>query len=171
MGKIIEQIKMTGTLVLPLVCVLLVPVGFIYGVHVSDTITVDLPWIANSGDTKKTVVDVVDPASLYQLGFDYEFGNGVDQDRDEAVRFWRLAAEQGHAGAQIQLGSRYHSGTVVAKNLEASAHWFRQAADQGHPEGQYTVLLTLSVKACRRTTTKLTCGSNGRWRRTSSRNG
>ncbi|MDE2823433.1 MAG: tetratricopeptide repeat protein [Chloroflexota bacterium] len=140
MSKTIEQIRtITGALVLPLVCVLLVAVGFIYGVRVNDTITVGLPWVTDSEDTPNPTVDVVDPASLYQLGFDYDLGNGVGRDRDEAFRLWMLAAEQGHAGAQVQLGSRYHSGTVIAKDLEASAYWFRQAADQGHPEGQYNL--------------------------------
>lgn len=108
----------------------LVTVGFIYGTRVNDTIRKDEP-----------VIDVGELASgsLYQLGFDYDVGNGLDQDRDEAVRLWTLAAEQGHAGAQLQLGSRYHSGTVIAKDLETSAYWFRQAADQGHPEGQYNL--------------------------------
>jgi TPR repeat protein len=34
----------------------------------------------------------------------YEYGYGVVQDYAEAVRWFRLAAEQGHAKAQYNLG-------------------------------------------------------------------
>ncbi len=38
------------------------------------------------------------------LGFCYEFGEGAAKDLKEAVKFYRLAANQGDAGAQINLG-------------------------------------------------------------------
>jgi hypothetical protein len=38
------------------------------------------------------------------LGIKYDDGEGVTQDHAEAVRLWRLAAEQGHAMARCILG-------------------------------------------------------------------
>ena len=37
------------------------------------------------------------------LGDCYIFGYGVEQDYEEAVKWWRLAAEQGNAEAQNNL--------------------------------------------------------------------
>lgn len=39
----------------------------------------------------------------YKLGLRYEKGDGVDRDRDEAIKWFRRAAEQGLVDAQIQL--------------------------------------------------------------------
>lgn len=37
----------------------------------------------------------------------YKFGEGVPQDYVEAVKWFRMAAEQGYAGAQHNLGVMY----------------------------------------------------------------
>ena len=44
-----------------------------------------------------------DAAAQFNLGFMYETGAGVPQDDREAVRWWRLAADQGNAEAQSAL--------------------------------------------------------------------
>lgn len=41
----------------------------------------------------------------FSLGFIYENGKGIAQDYVKAARFYRMAAEQGHAIAQYHLGS------------------------------------------------------------------
>jgi TPR repeat protein len=53
----------------------------------------------------------------------------------EAAKWYRKAADQGHAEAQYQLGDLYYS-TVNGGEAEA-AKWYRKAADQGHAEAQY----------------------------------
>ena len=45
----------------------------------------------------------------------HEHGMGVDQDCQEAVRLYTLAAAQGHASAQCNLGAMYTSGRGVAQ--------------------------------------------------------
>ena len=47
------------------------------------------------------------PSAQFNLGKMYELGRGVTQDDAEAVRWYRLAAEQGHADAQYNLGNMY----------------------------------------------------------------
>ena len=46
------------------------------------------------------------PHAQYNLGVMYENGQGVPQDYKTAVKWYRLAAEQGDAGAQFNLGVR-----------------------------------------------------------------
>ena len=50
----------------------------------------------------------------------YIIGMGVGRDSAEAAKWYRKAAEQGHANAQNNLGLMYMSGRGVAKdNAEA----------------------------------------------------
>ena len=46
----------------------------------------------------------------------YANGKGVVQDEAEAVRWFRLAAEQGHVVAQYDLGCSYRDGRGVAQD-------------------------------------------------------
>ena len=61
----------------------------------------------------------------------YDSGKGVAEDAVEAVRWYRLAAEQGHAGAQFFLGQMYNSGKGVAEDAVEAVRWYRLAAEQG----------------------------------------
>ena len=47
------------------------------------------------------------PGAQYNLGVMYDQGDGVTEDHAEALRWYRLAAEQGHAEAQFNLGVMY----------------------------------------------------------------
>jgi len=44
-----------------------------------------------------------DPDAQYRLGESYEEGKGVEQDQKEAVKWYRLAARQGHVNAKAAL--------------------------------------------------------------------
>ena len=46
----------------------------------------------------------------FKVGVTYDFGQGITRDYDEAVRWIRLAADQGRARAQTNLGIRYRAG-------------------------------------------------------------
>jgi TPR repeat protein len=65
------------------------------------------------------------------LGVCYEDGSGVAQDEAEAVRLFRLAADQGNANAQCNLGMCYEDGSCVAKDEAEAVRLYRLAADQG----------------------------------------
>jgi uncharacterized protein len=65
------------------------------------------------------------------LGACYTRGRGVAQDSSEAFRWYLLAAEGGHAGAQGHVGHCYESGTGVARIGTDSARWLKAAAAQG----------------------------------------
>ena len=61
----------------------------------------------------------------------YENGIGVKKDNDEAVKWYREAAEQGHADAQYNLGYMYEKGLGVKKDKAEAEKWFRKARGQG----------------------------------------
>jgi hypothetical protein len=54
----------------------------------------------------------------------------VPQDGLEAVRYYRLAAEQGDAGAQFSLGECFERGEGVAQDLAEAVRHYRLAAAQ-----------------------------------------
>lgn len=52
----------------------------------------------------------------------------------EALRWYRMAAEQGHAAAQVHVGNLYTDGEGVSQDYDEALRWFRKAADQGDKE-------------------------------------
>jgi len=62
----------------------------------------------------------------------YAKGQGVPQDYTEAVKWYRLAAEQGDAVAQSILGLKYAKGQGVAQNYIQAYMWETLAAAQGN---------------------------------------
>ena len=71
-------------------------------------------------------------ATRRDLGWCYANGEGVPQDFQEAVKWYRKAAEQGHADAQNNLGNRYYKGDGVMRNLVEAYKWFSLASAQGN---------------------------------------
>ena len=66
----------------------------------------------------------------------YGNGLGVPENDAEALKWHRLAADQGHAKAQFTLGLIYAEGLGVPKNNVEAAKWFHLAADQGNSHAQ-----------------------------------
>ena len=64
---------------------------------------------------------------------------GVPQDYKEAVRWYKLAADQGHASAQYNLGLMYATGQGVPQDYKEALRWYKLAADQGHASAQYNL--------------------------------
>jgi TPR repeat protein len=63
----------------------------------------------------------------------------VGKNEAEAVKWYRKAAEQGDAGAQLNLGVCYENGTGVAKDEAEAIKWYRLAAEQGCAGAQYNL--------------------------------
>lgn len=58
----------------------------------------------------------------YQLAWCYATGYCVEMNQTEAVKWYRMAAEQNYPQAQLELGNRYLDGNGVAKDyVEAFA--------------------------------------------------
>ena len=61
---------------------------------------------------------------------------GEAEDYAEAAKWFRLAAEQGHASAQYHLGVMYSNGTGVPENIAEALKWYHKSAEQGHVSAQ-----------------------------------
>ena len=58
---------------------------------------------------------------------------------DEAVKWFRLAAEQGSVIAQFNLGSMYSNGQGVPQDYTEALKWFSIAAEQGSAPAQFNL--------------------------------
>ncbi len=65
------------------------------------------------------------------LGYLYDKGLGVEQNYTEAVKGYRLAANQGLPIAQSNLAKMLDNGLGVAKDYKEAARMYRLAANQG----------------------------------------
>ena len=63
----------------------------------------------------------------------------MQQDLEEAVKWYIRAAEKNHAEAQAYLGFMYMTGRGVRRNDAEAAKWHRKAAEQGNALGQYNL--------------------------------
>ena len=66
-------------------------------------------------------------------------GKGVQQNDAEAVKWYRRAADQGHAEAQYNLGVMYDDGQGVQQDYAEAVKWYRRAAEQGHAKAQFNL--------------------------------
>ena len=66
----------------------------------------------------------------------YDNGEGVIEDDKEAVKWYRLAAEQGDAVAQSNLAVMYATGQGVIQDNVYAHMWFNIAAANGDEEAR-----------------------------------
>jgi TPR repeat protein len=71
--------------------------------------------------------------SWYQKGESYH----KKENYAEAAKWYRMAADKGHAEAQFSMAYLYVYGFGVPYNLREAASWYQKAAEQGHAEAQY----------------------------------
>ena len=65
--------------------------------------------------------------------------NGVKKNYKEAVKWYRLAAEQGLAVAQYNLAFCYYNGYGVSQSYAEAVKWYRLAAEQGDATAQFNL--------------------------------
>ena len=81
---------------------------------------------------------VEEAKEFYNTGEDYFYRrNGKIKNYEEAVKWYRKAAELGHTHAQYSLGYCYYWGKGVEKDEEEAIKWYRKAAEQGNADAQY----------------------------------
>lgn len=70
----------------------------------------------------------------FNLGVRYYHGQGVEQSYEEALKWYRMAADQGLAEAEYVIGDMYFCGTGGVQDNETALEWFTKANDHGHPK-------------------------------------
>ncbi len=71
------------------------------------------------------------------LGESCHYGIGRQSDSSEAVKWFRMAAEKGHARAQCWLGYCCQHASGIKEDMVEGVRWFQKAATQGEVTAQY----------------------------------
>lgn len=76
-----------------------------------------------------------DAKPLYEQGEKYY----ADKNYNDALYYYRRAAELGHAPAQYSLGYMYENGKGVEYDYEEAVKWYRKTAEQEYAPAQYNL--------------------------------
>ena len=81
-----------------------------------------------------------DVAAMRNIGHLYRWGQGVEKDINQAIHWYRMAAEKGFSRAQANLAAIYLQGDEgVPVNYEEAHKWFAAAAVQNLAVAQYNL--------------------------------
>lgn len=86
------------------------------------------------------------PQSHYELGVAYYTGEGVDENEEEAVRFFKLAAENNHPAACYMLGDCLLDGIGVDVDRALALEWLIRSAELGHRGARSRVMAVLEKR-------------------------
>lgn len=91
--------------------------------------------LANRPATSDDPNNPTDPRKQYELG---KRCREEDLDDEKAIYWFKKAANQGYAKAQLALGVCYEEGTSVnKKDWDKAFYWYGKSAAQGNAEAQY----------------------------------
>jgi hypothetical protein len=82
---------------------------------------------------------IKDKELQFTLGNMYYFGNGINQDKLEAIRLYKLASENNFADAQYALSIMLYNGDGISEDKLEAIRLYRLAAIQGHTDAQYNL--------------------------------
>ncbi|MBF0562783.1 MAG: sel1 repeat family protein [Alphaproteobacteria bacterium] len=93
-----------------------------------------------AGNALRSMAEQGDKDAQFHLARMLYAGNGIQQDKREAIFWIREAANQGNIEAQYQFAHWIFDG----EHAREAALWFRKAAEQGHLNAQYWLATMLS---------------------------
>jgi hypothetical protein len=72
-----------------------------------------------------------------KLGDMYYKGSDVERDYNEAVKWYKEAAEDGNADAMYKLGNLYFNDKIQSAAKDEFMFWYKKAAENGHIKAQF----------------------------------
>ena len=116
-------------------CAMCLIVEFVSSVHAQQT-DADQKYL----EAKTKQAQQGDAQAQCELGLIHELGlRGISTNLEEAVKWYRKAADQNLADAQFHLGMCYSQGHGVARDGKSGMNLIRKAAEQGQAEAQFMV--------------------------------
>jgi TPR repeat protein len=70
--------------------------------------------------------------AIYETGWMYSEGMGVDRDYKIAMEYYLDAVTKGHTGAMNAIGNAYKNGFGVNQNYTEAFNWYMKSAEQGN---------------------------------------
>jgi TPR repeat protein len=87
----------------------------------------------------RTLAHGGDPEAALVLGMRYRDGDGVPRDEEEALKWYRLSADQGHAAGMDNVGFMHLRGLGVPQDFNIAAAYFKGAAAKGDDQGLFNL--------------------------------
>lgn len=81
-------------------------------------------------------VEKGDPEAQFELGLIYYNGQNVKQDYEQAIYWFKKAAENGIVEAQHNLGVIYYNSWGIKQDYEQAFYWFKKSAEQNYAISQ-----------------------------------
>ena len=97
---------------------------------------------ANNGDKDNALLCVIEAAKRGHSKAQFRLGIFYHEDKEDyknAFLWYKTAANQKLADAQINLGYMYANGQFVNQDLSEAIKWWEKAAKQGHSKAQYNL--------------------------------
>ncbi len=85
--------------------------------------------------------DAGDADAANTVGVQYEMGLSVVYNYNEAMKWYRRAAQGGSVAALYNIGSMYEWGFGVPRDTGEAVRWYEQAAAKGHSGAQTSIKL------------------------------
>ena len=88
-----------------------------------------------------TVDPLLDRAAVGDAASQFKLGARLDEQKsyNDAAKWYRLAAEQGHREAQFNFACMLSKGLGIETDALKAAEWCRKAAEQGLVEAQFNL--------------------------------
>ena len=87
--------------------------------------------------------NTADPVSQVRPNPEQDFEKGAASEESghyqEALQWYRKAADQGYAPAQVNLGALYAEGHGVSQDFQEALAWYQKAANQGYALAQFNL--------------------------------
>jgi TPR repeat protein len=111
-------------------------IGFVYsnGVGVETNMTEAMRYFRKGAEAGNADCQT-SMGMFYQAG--ERIPGGVKADPAEAVKWYRLAAEQDHGEAIFHLAGLYMAGQGVKADSSEAVKWYRRGAELGNPEAKW----------------------------------
>ena len=86
-----------------------------------------------------------DPEFQCQVGVCYYWGYGIEKNYIEAMKWFKLAAAQGHAEAENDIGILFSGGLGVEEDHKEAVKWFELSAKRGDVGAQYNLAYNYEI--------------------------
>jgi TPR repeat protein len=80
-----------------------------------------------------------DRIAQFNVGWAYMEGEGIEQNDEKAIEWYRRSADQGYMLAEYNMGWMYDRGRGVPKDEKIAVEWYIKAANQGYTDAAYNL--------------------------------
>ena len=89
-----------------------------------------------SANSAETISEPTSPQAMNERGDDYSYGrSGLQKNYEQAVAWYRKAAEAGNANGMRNLGYMYYYGLGLAVDNQKAVYWYLRSAEAGNALG------------------------------------